>query len=429
MTRQAIRLNPACDAWIDSLAFARLLSTPGEPGTQLEAAIDLYHGDFLEGVSVADSPACEEWIVLCRERYQRLMMEALHRLVEGYERQGRYERALGLAWRELELEPWWEEAHRQLIRLLALSGRRSEALAQYAKCRRVLAEELGVAPSPETTGLYEQIRDQAPAGRLLSAQFRRGPAHNLPLTVGPFVGREAEMAQIRAYLEDPACRLLTLVGAGGMGKTRLALEAVSDWISRLREDELDSATLVSLAPLQTVEAIVPAIAQAIGLQLSPAREPGEQLLDALARKRRLLILDSFEHLPDGAGFVAEILRATASVKILVTSRARLALHGETCLPVSGIAFPEGTPADGRPARSFAAVDLFLQAAHRVRPGFQPDEADLDGISRICRLVQGMPLGILLAAAWLGVLAPAEIAAEIGRNLDFLRADWPDVPER
>ena len=237
------------------------------------------------------------------------------------------------------------------------------------------------------------------------------------------------MAQIRAYLEDPACRLLTLVGPGGMGKTRLALETVSGWISRLREDELEGATLVSLAPLQTVEAIVPAIAQAIGLQLSAGREPAEQLLDTLARKRRLLILDGFEHLPDGAGLVAEILSTTATVKILVTSRVRLALQGETCLPVAGIAFPDGIPGAAQEARSFAAVDLFLQATHRVRPGFQPDGEDLAGISRICRLVHGMPLGILLAAAWMGVLGPDEIAAEIGKSLDFLRADWPEVPER
>jgi DNA-binding SARP family transcriptional activator len=130
VTGQTVHLNPACDAWIDSLAFARLLrQLRQQPGAQLEEAIRLYQGDFLEGFSVPDSPACEEWMDLCRERYQRLMMEALHRLVEEYERQGNLERALALAWRQLDLEPWWEEAHRQLIRLLALSGRRSEGRA------------------------------------------------------------------------------------------------------------------------------------------------------------------------------------------------------------------------------------------------------------------------------------------------------------
>ena len=118
--------------------------------------------------------------------------------------------------------------------------------------------------------------------------------------------------------------------------------------------------------------------------------------------------------------MAEILRTTPHVKILVTSRARLNLHGEHCLPVAGIEFPERIPEDAQKARSFAAVNLFLQAAHRVQPGFEPADVDLAEISRICRLVQGMPLGILLAAAWMGVLSPAEIAAEIGQGLDFLR---------
>ncbi len=429
VTEQTVRFNAACDAWVDCVAFARLLRPlRQQPITQLEEAIRFYQGDFLEGFSIADSPACEEWMVLCRERYQRLMMEALHRLVEEYERHGRFERALELAWRQLDLEPWWEEAHQQLIRLLALSGRRSEALAQYVKCRRVLAEELDAEPSPETTSLYERIRGQTLAVPLPPPEHRPGPTHNLPLTPGPFVGREAEVATIQDHLQDPACRLLTLVGAGGMGKTRLALEAVSDWISRLGEDELEGVTLIPLTPVQAAEAILPAIAQAIGLPLSPGREPWQQLLDYLAQKRWLLILDGFEHLPGGAELTAEILRTTRYVKVLATSRVRLNLHGEYCLPIAGIQFPERIPEDSQQARSFAAVNLFLEAAHRVQPQFEPSDADLAEISRICRLVQGMPLGILLAAAWLGVLPPTEIATEIGQGPDFLRADWPDMPE-
>jgi DNA-binding SARP family transcriptional activator/predicted ATPase len=431
---QAVRFNAACNAWIDSLAFAHLLSPPGQQAsTQLEEAIRLYQGDFLEGFSVADSPACEEWMVVCRERYQRMMMEALHRLVMEYERHGRYERALELAWRQLDLEPWWEEAHQQLIRLLALSGRRSEALAQYVKCRHVLARELDVEPSPQTTRLYEQIRDQTLAVSLSPPEHRPSPTHNLPLTSGPFVGREAEIAEIQDRLRDPACRLLTLVGAGGKGKTRLALEAAADWLSQQHEHGLEGTTLVALAPLRKAEAMVPAIAQAIGFPLSPRGEPGQQLLDWLGQKRWLLILDSFEHLPEGAGLVAEILAAAPLVKIIVTSRARLNLRDEYCFPINGIAFPSLIPEDAQQTRRCPAVDLFLQAAQRVRPGFEPAAGDLAAISHICRLVQGMPLGILLAAAWLGVLGPVEIAAqideEIGRGLDFLEADWPDMPEQ
>ena len=430
VNRQTVQLNPAGDLWIDGRTFADLLRSPTPPSQEaLEEAIGLYRGGFLEGFSLADSSAFEEWLVLCRERYQRLMMGALHRLVEAYEQQGRYDRALELGWKQLELEPWWEQAHQQLMRLLALSGRRSEAVAQYHRCRRLLVEELEVAPSAETTALFQQIRDGGPPGTAPSPRHRPGPTHNLPLATGPFVGREAEVGQIQACLQDPACRLLTLVGAGGMGKTRLALEAVRDWISRPQGAELEGVTLVPLAPVQTPEAIAPAITQAAGFPLAPGHEPEQQLLETLRQKRWLLILDSFEHLLEGTGFVAKILRTVPYVKILVTSRTRLNLQGEHCFPVAGIAFPEQTPHDAQEARTFASVDLFLQAAHRVQPGLELADTDLAEIARVCRLVQGMPLGILLAAAWAGVLRPAEIAAEISHEIDFLEADWADVPER
>jgi DNA-binding SARP family transcriptional activator/predicted ATPase len=430
VTHRTIRLNSAADTWIDTQAFSSLLASPRHPPPpRLEQAIDLYHGGFLEGFFLSDSPAFEEWSVMCRERYQRLMRETLHLLVEQYQAQGDHERALQLAWRLVDLEPWWEEAHQQLILLLALSGRRSEALAQYLRCRRLLAEELDVAPSPETTDLYEQIRDGKLATSAPSPQHRLAPTHNLPLSSGPFVGREADMAQIKNCLQDPACRLLTLVGAGGMGKTRLALEAVRDWMHQLQEDGPEGVTLVPLAPVQTAEAIAPAIAQAAGFPLSPGREPGEQLLETLRPKRWLLILDSFEHLLDGAGFVAEILRSAPHVKILVTSRARLNLRGEYCFPVAGIEYPQQIPEDAQKARTFAAVELFLQTVHQVQPTFEPADTDLAEIARICRLVEGMPLGILLAAAWSGMIGPSDIAAEIDKGLDFLEADWPDMPER
>ena len=161
VTEKSVCLNPVCNVWVDSLAFAGLLDQLGQQSiTRLEEATRLYKGDFLEGFNIADSSACEEWMLLCRERYKRLMMELLHRLVQAYSRQGEYAHALALAWRRLDLEPWCEEAYRQVIRLLALTGHRSEALAQYVKCRLMLREELDAEPSLETTSLYEQIRDQ-----------------------------------------------------------------------------------------------------------------------------------------------------------------------------------------------------------------------------------------------------------------------------
>jgi DNA-binding SARP family transcriptional activator len=154
-------LNQASDAWIDVAAFTGLLQV-GAPSPetirQLEQAVELYGGDFLDGFSVADSPTFDEWVSLNREWLRRLVTEALHRLAACHEQAGEYGRGLRHAWRQVELDPCREQAHRQLMRLLALSGQRSAALTQYETCRRLLAEELGVEPAAETTNLYERIR-------------------------------------------------------------------------------------------------------------------------------------------------------------------------------------------------------------------------------------------------------------------------------
>lgn len=252
---------------------------------------------------------------------------------------------------------------------------------------------------------------------------------NLPSQATPFIGREAELAELGRLLSEPGTRLLTILGPGGMGKTRLALEAAAAQLDRFPH----GVFLVSLAPLTCTTNILPAIAEALGFTFyNDARgevvnPPRQQLLDYLSQKRLLLVIDNFEHLLDGAELVNAILTAARGVKVLATSRARLNLQSEGIFQLSGMQFPDWeTPAD---AHQYGAVRLFLQSARRVVPGFELQSADLIYIARICRLVQGMPLAILLAAAWVELLSPAEIAAEIGRSGDFLQTDLRDVPER
>jgi DNA-binding SARP family transcriptional activator len=162
ITREAIQFNSASDTCLDVAMFTGLIAadTSGSLAIdRLRQAVALYRGSFLEGFSLSDSPAFEEWILLKREQIAWQMSQALHRLATYGEQCGQYEQAQAYARRQLELEPWDEETHRQLMRLLALSGQRSTALAQYATCRRLLAQELGVEPARETTALYESIRD------------------------------------------------------------------------------------------------------------------------------------------------------------------------------------------------------------------------------------------------------------------------------
>ncbi len=432
----------------------------------LAGAAALYRGDFLAGFTLRDSPDFDEWQFFQAETLRRELAEALERLAEGHAATHDWEPAIGYARRWLALDPLQEPAHRELMRLYVAAGQRNAALRQYTECARILKEEVGAAPEAETTALYERIHaggltppPHAAAPSLTPAPPAR-PAHaNLPPQATAFVGRSAELAEISRLLADPACRLLTLVGPGGIGKTRLAIQAAA--VRGVNYP--DGACFVPLAAVGSPGMVAPAIAAALGLALGEARtgdQPGEsiqaQLLDYLRSRELLLVLDNFEHLigrvdgqADAVDLVAEILASAQQVKLLVTSRARLNMHGEWLLSVHGMAYPQSirssvaggdcetaaeTPAlaaaeEGMTLASYSAVQLFLQNARRVEPGLAPAEVDLTSIAGICRTVEGMPLAIELASAWTRLLPAAEIAAEIERNLDFLTASERGLPER
>ena len=431
ITPQTLQFNRSSNHRLDVTAFTTLLATCeahrhrrleacGLCADRLRQAVTLYRGTFLEGFSLSDSPAFEEWVLLEQEWLHRLVIDSLCRLADRHERRGEYERTLECAWRQVALDPWREEAHRQVMRALALSGRRSEALTQYETCRRALEEEVGVEPEEETTTLYERVRDGEGLQPLSAV-----PPHNLPASLTSFVGRKAELAEIQDRLQDCDCRLLTLVGPGGIGKTRLALEA-----ARAQLGDFDHGVLfVSLAALQSVEAIAPTVAEALGFSFSKGGNPDRQLLDYLRQKEMLLVLDNFEHLLDGASLVTDILKAASGITILVTSRVRLSVQGEHLFSVVGMDVPESLPETASEAIQYGAVKMFLSCARRTQPDLELMDDGLTDVVRICQLVQGTPLGVMLAATWVGALSPAEIAAQIGQSLDILEADLRDVPER
>ena len=255
-----------------------------------------------------------------------------------------------------------------------------------------------------------------------TSSFR--PHHNLPAQTTPFIGREQECADLDTLLADPEVRLVTILAPGGMGKTRLGLAVAEAHLARFA----DGVYMVPLAPLRSPDQIVTAIADATHFPFMPdERSPKQQMLDFLRHKHMLLLLDNFEHLLDGAGIVTEILHVAPAVQVVVTSRERLNLSGETVYTVGGMTFPDWeTPDD---ALLYDAVRLFMQRAELACPGFELHQDDLRFLARICRLVEGMPLGIVLAAAWTEVLSLEEIADEIQDSFDFLAAEMRDMPRR
>ncbi|MFN2202582.1 MAG: helix-turn-helix domain-containing protein, partial [Caldilineaceae bacterium] len=256
-------------------------------------------------------------------------------------------------------------------------------------------------------------------------QVRRAP-HNLPSPATPFVGRRREIDDVLARLRDPACRLLTLVGQGGMGKTRLAIEVAR----RAYEQEdvtADGVFFVGLETLSRPDQVGVAIASSLGLPVEGA-DPYGLALSYMAGKRLLLVLDNFEQLVEGAGLVSDILAECPEVKALVTSRETLNLQEEWLYPVGGLDLPDLPAGTEEEARRSAAVQLFLQNAQRARAD-RDFAAELPCIVRICRMVEGAPLALELAAHWLRTLSCGQIVEQLQQSLDLLATPVRNVPER
>lgn len=427
ITRAEVTFNRAAAHWLDVDRFASALT--GDLARKdleiLHNAAELYAGDFLEGVHCGEALLFEEWMLGQRALLKGLAVQALHTLVVKHLEREEYAAGIDYAHRLLTLEPWREETHRHVMILFARSRQRSAALAQYETCRRVLADELGVEPMAETTALYQRLKTaDAP------------PPHNLPPQPTAFVGRESELAAIATYLRNPQAQLLTLVGPGGIGKTRLALQAAARWVTPEAGAELrfgDGVFFVALAAETSTSnapnSLVASLAEALHFDIQRPIHPQAQLLNFLRDKDLLLILDNFEHHVGEARQLGDILRLAPGVKVLVTSRVRLNLQEEWLMEMRGLDYPPTTDLSLEAALRYGAVSLFVHLTRRMRAGFTLSEAEQVDVIRICQLVEGVPLGLELAASWLRVLSCAEVAREIEQGLDFLTTSLQNIPER
>lgn len=245
---------------------------------------------------------------------------------------------------------------------------------------------------------------------------------DLPLQPTPFVGRDRELADVAERLRDPTCRLLTIVGPGGIGKTRLALHAATEQQAHFA----DGVCFVDLVPVASADLLASAIAASLRLTLHGPEDPRRQLIDCLRERRMLLVLDNFELLLDGAGLLVDLLAHAPRLKLLVTSRERLNVREEWLLPIEGLSYPAGQEAGDIDRHS--AIRLFMQSAQRTQPAFSLS-SNPAAVSAICRRVEGMPLALELAASWLRALAPDDIVAQIDRGIDFLALSPRNQPQR
>lgn len=394
----------------DALAQAETARAAGDSAGQrqsLEHAVEQYSGDLL--------PECyDDWIQPERERLRQAYGDALDELVHLLEAQSDYRSALHHARQLRRLHPLREGPYRQLMRLYSLSGDRASAVETFRQCQRLLRDELGVEPSAATRELY---------ARIVATDGPARPLHNLPRQLTSFVGREEELAAIRRRFQEDGCRLLTLVGPGGMGKTRLALEAAS----RLVDHFQDGAFFVPLEAVAAPHLLVTAVAEALDFSFYRPDDLKQQLIAYLGEKQILLVLDNFEHMLDAAGLLAQLLEQARSVRLLVTSRERLKLPQEWLLELDGL--PRPADAGDERLETYAAVQLLLQRARQVRPRLAWSPAEKKAAVHICHILGGMPLGIELAAAWLRVLSFREIESELAANLDVLPGATGDLPPR
>ena len=400
------------DYFVDAFAIESILQQelareqPAIPA--LEQALTWYKGDFLAGFHLNESRGFEAWMVVQRERLRHLAAQALALVSERHLHEGNYAQALTFTQQWVAVDPLDERPRRQLMRLHMRAGKRHAALQQFQTMRQLLEDELGVEPEPASLALFQRFRSLPDA-----------PVINLPHLVTPMLGREEELTRVVHSVREDARTLVTILGPGGMGKTTLAIESAQQLAQNPTNTFLDGIFFIPLAGLPSSDLLADAIAAGLGLNLQSVRDPEAHLADYLSSREMLLVLDNFEHLLDGRGrqILERLLSRAPDLRVIATSRRRLGLDAEWILQPRGLAFP---PAKDTPdAARYPAVQLYLHHARRLHPGFEPNDQDLQAIIEICQLVQGMPLGLELAAGWTQLYHCGDIRDRIRQNLDLL----------
>jgi DNA-binding SARP family transcriptional activator/predicted ATPase len=417
--RDVVCLNPESDIFCDLHHFRsavlatnnhrhRNIHTCQECSAFLRNATGLVRGNFLEDVYVPDSDLFENWLTAAREQIRIQTLKMLEHLAKFYRQHGDIDRVIQYANQQIHIDPYNEQAHRHMMWALDRSGQRSQAVLHFERLKALLAEELGISPGPETLHLLDRIK----SGEAATQASNLGLG-NLPAPLMPLVGRAVELSELCIWLGDPARRLISIVGVGGAGKTRLAVEA----LRKVAVLFPDGIVYMSPREKDSGESLLNALCSALKLPVAPISNSWEQVNHYLQGREMLLVLDGFEHDLYDKGNVSNLLENNAGLVILTTSRERLNLPGEWVFGLGGLDVPP--PYLHSRLNSYSSVVLFCQCAQQTNQAFELNAANQDDIREICQLVGGLPLAIRLAASWVNSLTCRDIALEIRRNLDIL----------
>jgi len=400
----------------------------------LESAVSHYSGELLPGFY-------DDWISAERQRLAEAFTQVLCRLAAGLNECGQFEKAVDAARKAIAQDPLREESHYELVRIFLSRGSESEAARQYREMERLLWKELRALPSVSLQSLVQSAGASAPISPTHSASgplelqseseqrevaatqsySRPPPDSTLPHALSRFFGRTGEIQSLVTLLDpreseskDDIPRIVTITGAGGSGKTRLALE-----VARRLEHCYDRVVFVTLENLQNSVDIAEALADALAPGRMQSEIPIDQVIGALAGCTALIVLDNFEHLISGGALVVrQLLQRTRGLHCLVTSRQRLNIEGEHERMILPLAVPE-EGADLERLGSTPSVELFLDRARQARAGFHLGAQNAQTISALCRKLEGIPLAIELTAAWAFTLSPDQMLERLTDRFNLL----------
>lgn len=412
ITRQSVQITDG--VWIDASEFEQQCETFFTSGQmtheELLALVDLYCGDFLHNIPIRQADGLETWVDHQRNRLQKMYEQLLYRVVDYCVTTGDAYTGVTLARRLVMLNPLWEAAQRQLMQLLMQLDQPGEAQMQYKRLVNLLDDELGASPAPETVDLYEQIKSGT-----FQSNGKTPTSGRIVLPDVPYIAPETSATALRELLEKPDCRLIALTGISGTGKSTLATFIA-------HERQLLYKHGVAIVNLETADsdiALAHAILSTLDCSITSAALE-DQVISAVKDRHMLLVLDNYEqHLPNTT-LIERIIDETADVQLLVTSQVALNLRGEWLLPLTGLNIDQQDQGE--------AVQLFRKTAERLQPRFDLS-VYRDDVAQICTLLEGLPLGIVIAAGQVKYLSPPQIVDMLRDDPLALTSAYQDMPQR